>query len=138
MRLVLDTNVLVSGFLWEGKPRQLLDLGPGKDIVFCTSAPVLAELDNVLSRRKFAKRVANSLLSIEQFVGSYLREAISVHPVPTPRIVSDADDDVVIGTALAAKADFIVTGDHALLAVAEYAGIRIVSATEALRILTAA
>jgi uncharacterized protein len=136
MRLVLDTNVLVSGFLWEGKPRQLLDLGIGKEIVFFTSAPILAELDNVLSRRKFAKRVANSLLSTDQFVESYLRQAVSVHPVPTPRIVSDFDDDVIIGTALAANADLVVTGDKALLSVAEYAGIRIVSAAEALRILS--
>ncbi len=136
MRLVLDTNVLVSGFLWEGKPRRLLNFGTGKEIVFCTSAPILAELDEVLSRRKFAKRVANSHLSIDQFLESYLREAISVQPVPTLRIVSDPDDDVLIGTALAAKADYIVTGDHAVLAVAEYAGVRIVSATKALRIVT--
>ena len=39
MRLVVDTNVLVSGFLWVGKPRQLLDLAAGGKIVFCTSAP---------------------------------------------------------------------------------------------------
>src|SRR5271169_3724740 len=110
MRLALDTNVLVSGFLWEGKPRQLLDLGTGKEIVFCTSAPILAELDDVLSRRKFAKRVANSHLSIDQFLESYLREAVSVQPASTPRIVSDPDDDVVIGTAIAAKAGLVVTG----------------------------
>jgi len=44
---------------------------------------------------------------------------------------------VVIGTALAAQADLIVTGDRALLAVAEYQSIRIVSAIEALRLLVA-
>jgi predicted nucleic acid-binding protein len=59
-----------------------------------------------------------------------------VQPVPTPRVVSDPDDDVVIGTALAAKADFIVTGDSALLAVAEYEGVRILSASDALHILS--
>jgi len=122
--------------LWEGKPRQLLDLAIGKEIVFCTSVPIIGELEDVLSRRKFAKRVANSQLSIGQFLESYVREAVLVQPVPTPRIVSDSDDDVVIGTALAAKADLIVTGDHALLAVLEYERVRIVSVVEALRLVT--
>jgi predicted nucleic acid-binding protein len=109
MRLVLDTNVLVSGFLWEGRPRQLLDLATDKEIVFCTSAPILAEL----------------------------REAVSVQPVHIPRTVSDVDDDLIIGTAIAAKADLIVTGDKALLSVAQYQGVHIVSVVDALRILNA-
>jgi len=45
-----------------------------------------------------------------------------VRPTPTPRIVSDPDDDVVIGTALAAKADLLVTGDQPLLSVGKYQG----------------
>ena len=49
-----------------------------------------------------------------------------------PRLAPDPDDDVVIGTALAAKADFVVTGDRALLSVREYEGGRIVSVSEAL------
>ena len=60
-----------------------------------------------------------------------------MRPTPTPRIVSDPDDDVVIGTALAAKADLLVTGDRGLLDVGAYQGIRIVSVAEALGIITA-
>ena len=51
---------------------------------------------------------------------------------PVPRLAPDPDDDVVIGTALAAKANFVVTGDRALLSVAQYEGGRIVSVSEAL------
>ncbi|MDO8925461.1 MAG: PIN domain-containing protein [Sideroxyarcus sp.] len=58
-------------------------------------------------------------------------------PTPTPRIASDPDDDVVIGTALAAKADLLVTGDRMLLSVAEYLSVRIVSVAEALQLMTA-
>lgn len=52
--------------------------------------------------------------------------------------VSDPDDDVVIGTALAAKADLLVTGDHALLDVWTYQGIRIASVAEALGVIATA
>jgi len=61
-----------------------------------------------------------------------------VRPTPTPRIVSDPDDDVVIGTALAAKADLLVTGDRPLLSVDKYRGVRIVAVAEALKIIAAA
>jgi len=59
-----------------------------------------------------------------------------VRPTLTPRIVSDPDDDVVIGTALAAKADLLVTGDRGLLDVGAYQGIRIVGVSEAIGIIT--
>ena len=54
-----------------------------------------------------------------------------VRPALTARIASDPDDEVVIGTALAATADLIVTGDQALLSVAAYRSIRIVSVSQA-------
>lgn len=54
-----------------------------------------------------------------------------VRPTVVPRIAPDADDDVVIGTALAARADLVVTGDKLLLSVAEHQGLRIVGVRQA-------
>lgn len=54
-----------------------------------------------------------------------------------PRIAPDPDDDAVIGTALAAKADLIVTGDRPLLLVTAYQGVRIISVSDAVRAITA-
>ena len=58
-----------------------------------------------------------------------------VRPAATPRIAPDPDDDVVIGTALAARAEMIVTGDKPLLGVGEHQGVRIVGVTEAVKTL---
>ncbi len=135
-RLVLDTNAVISAFFWNGTPRRLLDACYGGQAILITSGPLLAELRFVLSRPKFKRRISEARQSVDRLVGTYAQHAISVQPVPTPRVVSDPDDDVVIGTALAAKADFIVTGDSALLAVAEYEGVRILSASDALHILS--
>jgi putative PIN family toxin of toxin-antitoxin system len=136
MRLVLDTNTVVSALFWEGAPKNLLAVARGRGTALFTSPPLIAELADVLSRRKFEKQVAAAQLSSRQLLDSYARSATSVRPVPTRRIVSDPDDDVVIGTAIAARADLIVTWDKALLSVAEYQGVRIVSVANALRILT--
>ena len=133
MRLVLDTNVVASGLLWDGSPRRLLRAGRGDGIRFFTSTPLLAELTDILFRSKFVKKIAASLLSVDELFALYAAFADLVRPVPVPRLATDPDDDVVIATAIAARADFLVTGDRALLLLAEYDGGRIVSVNEALQ-----
>ena len=101
-------------------------------VTLFTSAPMLAELTDILSRPKFEKKIAASLLSVDRLVDLYAELAALVRPAAVPRLAPDPDDDIVIGTAIAAKADFIVTGDRSLLALAEYEGGRIISVNEAL------
>ena len=136
MRLVLDTNVVASAMLWGGNPKVLLQAKREKRVELFTSVPMLAELTDILARPKFVKKIAASMLTVDQLVDGYAGLTQLVRPTPTPRIVSDSDDDVVIGTALAAKADFLVTGDRGLLDVRKYQGIRIVSVAEALATIT--
>jgi hypothetical protein len=137
MRLVLDTNVVASAMLWGGNPKLLLQARREKRIELFTSVAMLAELTDILARPKFEKKIAASMLTVDQLVDGYTELAQMVRPTPTPRIVADPDDDVVIGTALAAKADLLVTGDRSLLDVGAYQGIRIVSVAEAIGIVTA-
>lgn len=58
MNVVLDTNIVVSGLIWGGLPRQLLDLGRDGKVTFFTSTQLLEELENVLSRSKFISKLA--------------------------------------------------------------------------------
>jgi len=132
MRLVLDTNVVASALLWDGPPRRLLQAGRGETIRLFTSPPLLAELTDILARPKFAKKISASRLSIDQIVGLYAELAASVRPAHIPRTAPDPDDDMVIGTALAAKADYLVTGDRALRSLGEFQGGRMVSVNEVL------
>lgn len=135
MRLVLDTNVVVSGLLWDGAPRSLLLIARDKRVDLITSLPLLAELTNILERPKFAKKIVASTLTIDELVDRYAALAEMVRPTLTPRIAPDPDDDVVIGTALAATASLIVTGDRALRSVAAHGDVRIVGVAEALQII---
>lgn len=137
MRLVLDTNVVASAILWGGTPRLLLQAARDKRVELFTSTAMLAELTDILGRRKFARKIAASQLTIDQLVDGYAQLASVVRPVTTPRIAPDPDDDVVIGTALAAKADLIVTGDKPLLSVSEHQGVRVASVAQAIEIIEA-
>jgi putative PIN family toxin of toxin-antitoxin system len=137
VRLVLDTNVVGSGILWGGTPRVLLQATREKRVELFTSTAMLAELTDILGRRKFARKIAASQLTIDQLVDGYAQLASVVRPSAMPRIAPDPDDDVVIGTALAAKADLVVTGDKQLLTVIEHQGVRIVGIVQAIEIIEA-
>jgi putative PIN family toxin of toxin-antitoxin system len=132
MRMVLDTNVVVSGLLWDGAPKRLLRTGNLEGVELFTSTPLLVELRGTLSKSKLGPKIDASGNSVGELVDLYAKLAAVVVPAPLPRIAPDLDDDMVIGTALAAKADFLVTGDHALLSVGKYEDVRIVSVHEAL------
>jgi putative PIN family toxin of toxin-antitoxin system len=131
VRLVLDSNTVVSGLLWHGTPSQLIDAALEKRVELFTSDALLLELEDVLPRSKFARRLAASGLSIEQLVARYALLAQLVEPASIGRTAADPDDDHVLACALAARADFIVSGDADLLALKSYQNIPIVSASEA-------
>lgn len=135
MRLVLDTNVVASALLWGGAPRLLLQAARDKHALLFTSTPLLAELSDILARRKFETKIAASMCTIDQLVDGYAALSILVKPTATARVAPDPDDDVVIGTALAAQADWIVTGDLALLSVAKHKSVRLVSVSEAVQLI---
>jgi uncharacterized protein len=133
MRIVADTNTVLSGLLWQGPPRRLLDLARQRTVTLCSSPTLLAELAEVIGRDKFVQRVRAATLSAAELVQDYERLAEVVEPQPLPAPASrDSDDDHVLACALAAQADLIVSGDHDLLILREYQGIPILSTTAAL------
>jgi putative PIN family toxin of toxin-antitoxin system len=136
VRLVLDTNTVISGLLWHGTPGKLIDAAHAKTITLCTSAELLAELRGVLLREKFAKQLATRGLSaIDIFDGYAGLCTIVVPAIMSATIVNDPADDAVLACALGAKADLIVSGDRHLLDLKAYQDTRIVSAADAIKIL---
>ena len=123
-RLVLDTNVIISAILWGGKPAQLLALAGEGELQLCTSRVMLDELRKTLERPKLAKAVQATGRTAEELVSDYRRLTILKRPASLERPFSrDPDDDHVIATALAARADFLVTGDDDLLELEQVEGV---------------
>ena len=88
MRIVLDTNVLVSGIISSGgPPRYLFDGAKIQAFELCSSATLLAELHDVLAREKFAIRLAKAGLTPQGIVRELRRMAYMVAPSSVPRVI---------------------------------------------------
>ena|SRR5687767_3994212 len=133
MNIVLDTNTVISGLFWKGAPRQLLDLARSGTFTLFTSPELLAELADVLGRKKFSTRLAQVDTSIEELVLGYASLTITVRPDKIdPVIKVDPDDDKVLACAKIANAEVIASGDSHLLDLNEYEGIKIVTVNQLL------
>lgn len=138
VKLVTDTNIVVSGLLWLGNPGRLLAAAAAAGTVTLYTSPALIEeLSTTLAYDKLAQRVQRSGLTHRELLQRYLNVAILVQPSAVPRVVpGDVDDDQVIAAAVTAQADLIVSGDRKhLLPLGTHAGIPIVNVVEALRLI---
>jgi len=135
LRLVADTNTVVSALLWHGAPHRLLEAVEQEGLSFYASRALVDELADVLARRKLARAVKASGKSVSTLVAEYEGLVQLVEPRTLRRPVGrDPDDEAVIACALAARADLIVSGDKDLRVLKTYQRIRIVGAAEALAI----
>lgn len=133
VRIVADTNTVLSGLLWQGPPRRLIDRARERAFALCTSVELLAELAEAIGRPKFATRVRQAGVTAVDLVQDYARLAEIVVPASLPERVSrDPDDDLVLATALSAEASVIVSGDRDLLVLGTFREIRILDAADAL------
>lgn len=130
MRLVLDTNLWVSGLLWRGLPWQLLRLAEHGKVELCSSPPMLAELAEVLAYPKFVARLEQLGMTAIDLAERGANLA-SIWDAPTvegpPLVEADPDDDIFLHCATSAHADYIVSGDGHLLDLGQFAGIPIVT-----------
>ena len=125
MKIVLDTNIFISAFLWGGKPREVLErVIEGKDILYI-SRPMIAELIEILRRPKF--KVDDEHLEL------FIREIEDIAEMVTVKeriraLCRDVDDNAIVECAVAANAEYLISGDDDLLSLGTYRKIRIVTA----------
>ena len=139
IRAVLDTNVIVSSFLNpHGTPSRVREAWRTDRFELCLSNPLLIEIQDVLRRPVISRATKVSPEEINAFVKRLKRAAYFVEePFPIePVILADPDDDVVLATAVAAAADFIVSGDRHLLDLLEYDRVSVISPARFLEVLS--
>jgi uncharacterized protein len=136
-RLVIDTNVLVSAFLWQGLPGKLIELAGEQEVQLFSSKVLLEELAATLNKKKLATALAATGLSTDEILRHYRRLVTQVTARQLDKQISrDVDDDVVLGCALAARADFIVTGDADLLVLKSFEVISIVTVAQMVKMIS--
>jgi uncharacterized protein len=129
MRVVLDTNIWISGLLWGGLPWKLLRLAETRQVEICMAPSMLDELERVLAYERLQPRLDQLGLSLEE-LAAYVIEHVLMFELPPsfhggPLVASDPDDDMFIRCALVAEAFYIISGDSHLLDLKHYAHIRI-------------
>jgi putative PIN family toxin of toxin-antitoxin system len=139
LRLVLDTNVVVSGLLWGGHSRRLLELALNDTISLYSSPVLVDELSQTLHYAKLAKRITALQTTTHALVAHYSAMVTLVVPMQVPRVVAqDADDDQLLACAVEARAHLIASGDQHLHSLGgNYQGVRIVTPAEAAGLLHA-
>lgn len=131
-RVVFDTNIWISGLLWRGKPYQCLLLARSGVVQHIYCSETIAELSRKLRGTfEFTENHIRAVLYDLRRVSEKVDITGGLHVVE-----DDPDDDKFIECALVGSAEVIVSGDHHLLDIEAYEGIRILSAAEFLSQLT--
>jgi len=123
VRIVIDTNVLISATFWTGNPKQLLNRVRKKEFVLLTSQILLNELKEILIRpdkpfklsEEEAEHVVNRIRSLAEIVRTH----------SFVKICRDEQDNRVLECAVDGGADWIISGDAHLLELQSFQGVRI-------------
>lgn len=126
MKVVVDTNVIVSGIFWKhGNPRKILEIVELEIIELLFSKETLEELSKVLD-----KHFKMSVKYREDIIRFLLEKAAVVAVTSSVDICSDRNDNKFLELAVDGNADYIVSGDKHLLEIKKFKGTRIVKPAE--------
>lgn len=130
-KVVVDTNIFISGLNFAGKPSEVLELFIKEEIEVYISLFILEELERIL-REKFEW----SEKQLQRILNRIKKKAIIVQPKVKVSIIKEKkDDNRILECALEGKAQYIVSGDERhLLPLKEFQGIKILSPAEFLKL----
>lgn len=128
MRIVIDTNVLISAIFWTGKPKQLLNKVRYKKVIYLTSEVLLDELKDILVRKdksfKLSEGEAERVVTAIRELG----EIVQTHSQVT--VCQDERDNHVIECAIDGGAECIVSGDLHLVELKSFKGVKIITVSD--------
>lgn len=131
MKVVLDTNIFVSGIHWNGSSEKILRAWMNKNFDLVSSLPIIEELVRILMSFK----VSLDPDDISWWESLILEKAILVVPTEKINIVTDPDDNKFVEAALEGEAHFIISKDKHLLFLKEYRGIKVLHPDDFLELL---
>ena len=129
LRVVLDTNVVVSAYLVpSGKPASIISLARQGEVEICLSDDILEEIKRTLLRPKLQKIHKARPEEIERFLQAFTEVAVLVSgTVEVDPVEGDPDDTKILACAVEGQADYVISGDHHLTDLGSFHGIPIVN-----------
>lgn len=126
MKIVVDTNVLISGVFFGGFPRKILSSIVNNRITACATAEIINEYEEIVQEMIERKQghinraILTPLISVMEII----------EPVSRIELCRDPDDNKFLECAKDSRALYIVSGDRDLLVIEKYENIQIVTAKE--------
>jgi len=124
MKVVIDTNVIISGIFWTGAPYEIINRWRQKQLTVICSEEVLSELLDVLLEFKMPD---TQIAAWKDFI---IQNSLTVSPKTKVNICADKDDNKFLEAAEAGKAKYLITGDKHLLILKEYKNTKIINSQE--------
>lgn len=126
IKLVLDSNVIISAIVFGGKPRKILNFIIEGRLALCLSKAVIDEVLEILGKKfKYTQKmlfvIENELMSVS---------LITEPDIEINYITEDEDDNKILECAVSAECDYIVSGDSHLLSIGKYKSIEIKSVAD--------
>ena len=131
MKIVLDSNIFISGIFWKGNPHKIIELAEKRELEIFTTDEILEELFGVLKREKFKPLFEEAKTNTNEVFEKTLELVKICIPVKKINIIKDdPSDNKFLACAISAQASFIISGDNHLLKVKNFQGISIVKPRE--------
>jgi hypothetical protein len=129
-KVVLDTNIVISAAISEdGNPAKIFEMLLLEEITNFTTDQIISEIRDVMSRHKITQRL--SLVEVGFIIDNFERFSKKITPNETiDKVKDDPADNKILECAVAASANYIITGDEHLLKIREFRETKIVSPAE--------
>lgn len=132
-KVVLDTNIFISGFGWNGKPEEVLKIIKDRQIINYASAEILEEIRRVISypKLRFPEPLQIKILEFVLFYSEFVEPQKRIFTV-----TEDPNDNKFLECAIEAQAEYIISGDPHLLNMKKFKTVKILPASELLYIVS--
>jgi len=129
MNVLLDTNVWISGLLWGGNPRKIIQQAEREQITIYLSLSLFQELEETLKYPKLQVRLQALGIAVNQLLLGVRQITQFCEPIPLSEVpeLRDPKDKIILEAALSVPVDVIVSGDRDLLVLGEFQQIPIVT-----------
>lgn len=121
LRVVIDSNVFISGYIWAGKPAKIIDLWLDDKFSLLISNLVITELITHLQVAQVNKN------KIEEIIEIFKNQSTLLNPPKKVHICRDSTDNQILDLCLTGKADYLITGDKDLLVLKSFKNTKIVT-----------
>jgi putative PIN family toxin of toxin-antitoxin system len=127
MKIVLDTNVLISGIFWNGLPRKVVSLWAKNKIQLLITKQIFNEFIRI------SKKIDNKGIATNKWAVRIIKNSIIVPDKELTTICRDPEDNKFLNCALVGNADYVISGDNDLLILKAVGSTKIVSPAQFLK-----